>query len=281
MVLLICHKRGDGAANWMLSANKDDSVSNATVTSMYRYPVKGLSPEPLGALTLEPGKPIPYDRTWAIENGASGFDPEHPEKMPKIKFLMLMKNERLAALTSEFDEDTGQLTIFRNNKRVAGGSLDDPLGRQLIEQFFSAYMADELRGPPRIVSAPGHTISDVGLPVVSIINLASVRDLERVAGKPVDPLRFRGNVYVDGWQPWEDFMKVGDEIAFGDEVVLKIVERIVRCAATNVDPKTGERDMQIPRLLDRTFGHSDLGVYAEIVRGGTIRPGDAVTGRSA
>jgi len=255
-----------------------DSVP-ASIDAIYRYPVKGLSAEPLQSLTLTAGQPVPFDRAWASENGPSGFDPAAPAKMPKIKFLMLMKNERLAALQTRFDEETSELTILRHGKRVAGGKLDDPLGRQLIEQFFSAYMSEELRGAPKILSTAGHTFSDVGLPVVSIINMASLRELERVAGRPVDPLRFRANVYVDGWQPWQEFYKVGEEIALGDEVVVRVVERTVRCAATNVDPQTAERDMQIPRLLDRAFGHSDLGVYAEIVRGGTINHRDAVIDR--
>lgn len=251
-------------------------MPNATIANIYRYPVKGLSAEPLASVTLSPGAPLPFDRAWAIENGPSGFDPDAPAKMPKIKFLMLMKNERLAALETRFDEETRELTILRHGKRVAGGKLDDPLGRQLVEQFFSAYMADDLRGAPRILSQPGHTFSDVGKPVVSIINLASVRDLERVAGRSVHPLRFRANVYCDGWQAWTEFDRVGSELRIGDDVVVKVVQRIVRCAATNVDPETAARDMQIPRLLDRTFGHSDLGVYAEIIRGGTIRRGDGL-----
>ena len=238
-------------------------MPDATIDAIYRYPVKGLSAEPLMAMTLEAGKPVPYDRAWAIENGPSGFDPDAPAKLPKIKFLMLMKNERLAALETRFDEETGDLTILRHGKRVAGGKLDDPLGRQLIEQFFSAYMSDELRGPPRILSRQGHTFSDVGLPVVSIINLASLRELERVAGRSIHPLRFRANIYCDGWEPWTEFYKVGEDLALGDEIVVRPIERTVRCAATNVDPETAERDMQIPRLLDRSFGHSDLGVYAE------------------
>jgi MOSC domain-containing protein len=254
-----------------------DARIPASIDAIYRYPVKGLTAEPLESLALTAGQPVPFDRTWAIENGPSGFDPAEPAKMPKIKFLMLMKHERLAALQTSFDEETSELTILRHGKRVAGGKLDDPLGRQLIEQFFSAYMSEELRGAPKILSTAGHTFSDVGLPVVSIINLASLRELERVAGRPVDPLRFRANVYIDGWQPWQEFTKVGEDVALGNEVVVKIVDRIVRCAATNVDPQTAERDMQIPRLLDRAFGHSDLGVYAEIVRGGTISNGDTVS----
>jgi MOSC domain-containing protein len=114
--------------------------------------------------------------------------------------------------------------------------------------------------------------------VVSIINLASVADLENATGAPVHPLRFRGNLYVEGWPAWREFDLVGSEITAGDNVRLKIVKRIVRCAATEVDPDTGIRDLQIPRTLMKTYGHADCGIYGEVIAGGTVAVGDSVIG---
>ncbi len=69
---------------------------------------------------------------------------------------------------------------------------------------FAGYCADELRGPPKILHAEGHSFSDVARKVVSIINLASVAAVEDMLGAPVDPLRFRANVYVTGWPAWSE-----------------------------------------------------------------------------
>jgi uncharacterized protein YcbX len=63
---------------------------------------------------------------------------------------------------------------------------------------------------------------------------------------------------------------VGQEIAIGSNARLKIVKRIVRCAATNVDPATGIRDLAIPDALQRAYGHADCGIYAEVVGPGEI-----------
>jgi uncharacterized protein YcbX len=82
---------------------------------------------------------------------------------------------------------------------------------------------------------------------VSILNLASVAALEAVIGAPVDPLRFRANLYVAGWPAWHEFDLIDREIAVGPAVRLKGLKRIERCAATNVDPVTGTRDMTIPQ----------------------------------
>jgi uncharacterized protein YcbX len=110
--------------------------------------------------------------------------------------------------------------------------------------------------------------------VVSIVNLGSVAAVEGLVGAPVDPLRFRANVYVAGWPSWHEFDLVGQEIAVGTSARLRIVRRIVRCAATNVDPDTGMRDLSIPETLMRSLGHADCGVYGEVVDAGEIAVGD-------
>jgi uncharacterized protein YcbX len=250
----------------------------ATLQAIYRYPVKGLSPEPLSRTELKPGQTVPFDRMYAIENGPSGFDPATPAYLPKQRFLMLMRNARLAELRTAFDHESHLLTIRAENREAARGNLRTPEGRAAIEQFFEEHCADELRGPPKVLVADGHSFSDVAKKVVSIINLASVADLENATGAPVNPLRFRGNLYVEGWPAWCEFDLVGSEITVGDNVRLKIVKRIVRCAATEVDPDTGIRDLQIPRTLMKTYGHADCGIYGEVITGGTVAVGDTVAG---
>jgi uncharacterized protein YcbX len=113
---------------------------------------------------------------------------------------------------------------------------------------------------------------------VSIINLASVAELENAAGAPVDPLRFRGNLHIEGWPAWREFDLLNQVVSIGPSVRVKVVKRIVRCAATEVDPETGIRDLPIPRTIMDTYGHVDCGVYAEVIEGGPIAVGDAVIG---
>ncbi len=250
--------------------------SPATIARIYRYPVKGLSPEPLERTTLAPGQTVPLDRAYAIENGPSGFDPAAPAYFPKQRFLMLMRNERLASLTTQLDEATHTLTIRQNGSEVVQGDLRTAPGRVSIEQFFATFCSEELRGPPKILHGPGHSFSDVARKVVSIINLASVAEVAAAIGAGVDPLRFRANLYVDGWPAWREFEFLDHELAIGSSVRLKPVKRIVRCAATNVDPRTGVRDLAIPETLMRRFGHGDCGIYAEVIAGGPIAIGERI-----
>jgi uncharacterized protein YcbX len=253
-------------------------MADAAIRSIYRYPVKGLSPEPLQRATLTPGQTVPGDRLYAIENGPSGFDPAAPKHHPKMRYLMLMKNERLATLRTCFDDRSHTLTVGYDGGEAARGDLRTAEGRAAIERFFASFSADELRGPPKVLHAPGFSFSDVAAKVVSIINLASAADLENYVGAPIDPLRFRANLYVTGWPAWAELDMVGRKLSIGDGVQVKITKRIVRCAATNVDPVTGARDLEIPATLMRTFGHADCGIYAEVLTPGTIAAGDRLSG---
>jgi uncharacterized protein len=244
--------------------------------ALYRYPVKGLTPEPLAHAKLEPGETLAFDRAYAIENGPGRYDPTFPRHLPKVNFLMLMRNERLATLRSAFEDATETLTLSRDGKQLARGQLTTPLGRRLIEQFIAAYMQGDLRGPPKIVRAPGHSFSDVAAKCVHIVNLASVRELERALGRPVDPLRFRANLYLEGIAAWTELRWLGKAIGVG-AARLAVFARTRRCEAINVDPASGARDMALPAMLQRTWGHADFGVYGVVEAGGEVGPGAVVT----
>jgi uncharacterized protein YcbX len=250
--------------------------NSAKIQAIYRYPVKGLSPEPLARTELSPGRTVPYDRHYAIENGPAGFDPAEPRYLPKQRFLMLMRNAGLAALRTSFEDASHTLTVRYENREAARGDLRTAEGRAVIEGFFQEFCGPELRGPPKVLHAEGHSFSDVARKVVSIINLATLAELENAAGVPVHPLRFRANLYVEGWPAWHEFDLLGSEITIGSSARLKIVKRIVRCAATEVDPDTGIRDLAVPRLLMGAYGHADCGIYAEVIEGGRIAIGDGV-----
>jgi uncharacterized protein YcbX len=222
-------------------------MNAAKVQSIYRYPIKGLSPEPLMRAYLEVGATVPGDRLYAIENGPSGFDPAAPRYQPKQRYLMLMRNERLATLRSRFDDASHTLVIESEGRKAVRGDLRTSAGRAAIEEFFAGFCAPDLRGPPRVLHAPGFSFSDVARKVISIINLNSIRALEAVLGARVDLLRFRANLYVSGWPAWHEFDLIGRQIAIGESARLKAVKRIVR-----------------------------FGVYAEVIAEGEIAPGDIV-----
>ncbi|APX87116.1 MOSC domain-containing protein [Methylorubrum extorquens] len=246
------------------------------IAALYRYPVKGLSPEAVETAELETSGYFPGDRLYAIENGPSGFNETVPRHLPKIAYLMLMRNEALARLRTRFDDATHRLTVEENGVQAVDADLSTAEGREALAEFMKGFLPQELRGAPRVLTAPpGYRFTDSRTGYVSLINRASVAATEDLVGAPVDPLRFRGNLYLDGLEPWAELDMVGRVLEAGD-VRLKITSRTERCAATNVDPQTGQRDLSIPRTLMQGVGHTDCGVYAEVLAGGVLRTGDSL-----
>ena len=248
----------------------------ATIAKICRYPVKGLSPDPLEHASLTPGRILAGDRRFALALASTRFDGHAAQWQPKSAFLALVKHAKLAALDTHFDDASDELTVFRNDKQVARGKLTDPVGRAIIEGFFAAYMGADTHGKPHLADA-GEDISftDQKDKLISIINLESVRDLERIVGQELAPERFRANIYVDGIAPWSEFDWLGRDIATGD-AVLSVVDRTERCGAVNVNPRDGIRDQNLLKALQVGFGHVDMGVFASVTTAGSLAIGEAI-----
>ncbi len=242
------------------------------IALLVRYPVKGMSGIPIPLAELKTGEAFALDRAYAIENGARRFDPQNPKWFSKISFLQLMQHPRLASLTLSFEEAGHLLKLSRAGKQVAKGALETKLGRQMIEQFLAAYLGADLRGPPRIVSAAGHSFSDIAEKALHIVNLESVRDLGRMAAAELDPRRFRANVYIEGLPAWEEREWRGRIISCGD-AKLKAIAETGRCEAISVDPVSALRGVSLPAIIERTWGHRNLGFYAKVVADGAAAIG--------
>jgi len=246
------------------------------VSALYRYPVKGLSAEPVERAELETSGFFPGDRLYAIENGPSGFNPIAYRHQPKTKYLMLMRDEALARLRTRYDDATATLTV-EGFGEPQSFRLDTEAGRDGLADLMRRFVPESLRGEPKVLTAPPeHRFTDSATGYVSLINRASVTAVEDYLGTPVDPLRFRGNLLVEGLAPFAELEMVGRVIEAPSGLRLKITKRTVRCAATNVDPVSGLRDCDIPWTLDARLGHRDLGVYAEVIAGGTLVRRDAL-----
>jgi len=258
------------------AAAMDISTISATVTGLYRYPLKGFSPQPLTDVTLAADRCFPGDRLFAIENGPSGFDETAPAHQPKTRYLMLARNGILARFQSRYDDVRQVLSLRAPDGRHVEADLASADGRAVIEAFLTSTLGAEARGNLRLLSSPGYHFMDSTKGFVSLINAASLREIERIAGQTVDPLRFRANIYVDGLKPWQEFDLVDCRLRIG-EAELVGIKRTDRCAATQVNPLSGERDVDMLRLLEQHFAHHDCGIYLRVTRSGRLAAGDRLT----
>ncbi|HKY94372.1 MAG TPA: MOSC domain-containing protein [Kiloniellales bacterium] len=255
------------------------SSGQARLTQINRFPVKGLAGERLQAVTLEAGRALPHDRRYALAlGGGAGGDLDGGAWADYRLFHTLKQEEKLAQLGLSYDEAAETLTLLRGGKPVARGKATDPVGRSLLNQFFAAFLAGSPRGAPRLVAGrrdaeSAVAFTDAEVPYLSLLNLATVADLERVARQPVDPRRFRANLWIEGPPAWAEMAWAGRRMTLG-EAVLEGAEPIERCAATTVNPDTAQRDLNVPRLLQAGFGHIFCGFYLRVVEGGRIAEGD-------
>lgn len=251
------------------------TASMPVLKNIYRYPIKGLSAQPLARVELEAKKPLPHDRIFALVRPGAPFDASDPKWGKKGLFVMLMLEEALARVRTTLDVETMRLTIAQDNQQLLTADLNDAAARTRVEEFFWQ-LVPALRGAPTLVRAQNGHFMDKPDNVISLINLATVRSLEEQWGYSIDPLRFRANFYIDGAKPWEEFDWVGSDIRIGDGL-FRVDRRNGRCGATNVNPETARRDLDLPASLRAAFGHKELGVYLVAREGAQVVVGDTVS----
>lgn len=248
-----------------------------TLQELYRYPVKGLSAEALETVELTAGEGLPGDRLFGFARHGSGFDPQNPQPLPKENFVVLLNEARLADLQTTFDAATRSLAMT-DGTETHRFDMKDPAGKDAAAAFLTRYLSLSDPEAPTFVSAEPHRFTDVSvisaemMNAISIVNLASVRAFEERIWEKVHPDRFRANLVIDGLPPFAELEAVGALLTMGD-VELRIISRTKRCAATEVNPVTAERDLKLPYLLRKELGHMDMGVYVEVVSGGVLRRG--------
>ncbi len=249
----------------------------ATVESLWRSPVKGLSMERLQSARLEAGAYFPGDRRYAVEVGPSGFDPAARNHVSKMRFTVLARFPDLARLHTRYIDEHDMFHVGDRHGFGVEARLGTEDGRAALARFLQAYLGEAASAPLHVLPAPqGHAFMDHPRGHVSVMNLASVRAVAQAIGAPVDALRFRANVLVEGWPAWiEDEWIAGSRIRLGGAEA-EVFKPIERCIATHVNTETGERDIDMVGELRRLFDRVTLGVYVNVTEGGELHVGDAV-----
>lgn len=261
------------------------------VSALYRYPVKGFTPEPMSELTVQDDGRIAGDRVLAFRF-ADATEPEDQNGLdywPKAKGLALMTFPSLARLRVSFDGE--RLTFTEDGDLVVSAGIDPDGRRELADAVADWILAGpdarRLRRPghlPLVLVGDGRTsrFQDRARGFVSLHSTASVEDLAGCApGIPVDSRRFRSNVVVDDMPAWKEleWAETGAEICVGD-VALTAQKTIVRCKAIEADPDTGLREADLLTSLTKDLGQQQptLGcLFLPTHAGGVIRVGDEVS----
>ena len=254
----------------------------AHIVSLSSYPVKGLSALSHERVAVVAGEGFPGDRIFGFAKGNSGFDPANPQPLPKSRFLALYGYEALARLDTAIDPNTLYMRITEREGANHYFDLSRAEGEAKATAFLNTLLALDADEYPVFATAAPHRFTDVSVTstqmmhAISLINLASVRAFGEAIGAEVDPARFRGNILIDGWPPFAELDLVGQRIQLGG-LDFEVLKRTKRCPATQVNPDTAERDLDVPRLIKQHYGHADMGIYIEALTGGGLHCGDTAS----
>ncbi len=238
----------------------------ATVTSLWRHPIKSHGRENVAATTLIAGQTMPGDRVWAVAHEASKADGS--EWVPCANFNRVSKVPQLMAMTAKLD-DAGVVNLTHPKLGEISFDPDGDIAEFL--EWVHPIMPQDRAQSKRIVKVPNRGMTDSDFPSVTLCSIASHRAVERALGMDISVHRWRGNIWLDGLAAWEEFEWMGKDVRVGD-AILRPLERTDRCPATNTNPETGVRDADVVSALD-SFGHRDFSVRAQVIQGGLIELG--------
>ena len=225
-----------------------------TLTDLFRHPIKGYGVEAVGSADLTDGACFPGDRVWAVLDEAGHFDDDAPGWTACRNFARGAKSPALMAVKARTEAD-GRLTLSHRDLPDVTVDLSQSADQARFLRWAAPLTAEGRAKSTRIVSAPGVSFPDSDFQSVSIMSHASLRAMSQAAGRDLSPLRFRGNIWIDGTAPWEEQEWVGKTLAIGD-ARLEVVEPITRCRATTANspsrPPSGSEQIGRPliALLD-------------------------------
>lgn len=243
----------------------------ARLARIFRHPIKGHGREELAGVELAPGACLPWDRHWAVAHDAArlveGWN-------PCANFARGAKAPALMAVEAQLDVTEACVTLTHPERPAFRFRPDDPADLQRFLDWVGPLNPPERARPARIVRA-GRGMTDSDFPSVSVLSLASLAETSARMGQELSVHRFRGNLWFDGLAPWAEWDWIGRHLRIGP-AILRIEERITRCKATATSPETGRIDADTLGALQRNWGHQDFGLYATVIQGGHIEPGDPV-----
>lgn len=247
------------------------------LAQIWRYPVKSIGRQRMARTRIGAGEKIPLDRNWAVLHEKSArhlnAEGELAEWLPKAAFLRGAAGPSLQGVDGGLQD--GRLELSHPDQQDISVDLEDPADAARLIDWLRPLWPEDKPAPLKLVSGP-EQLTDTRKPFVSINSLDSLSALEAQTGQRLGVERWRGNLWIEGAEPFAEQGWIGREIFIGP---LRLIVRkpIGRCSAAAVDTDTGKPDRDMVRALTEAHGDANFGIYAEVLEGGEIAEMDVVT----
>ena len=257
-----------------------------SISSINYCPVKSISFQSIKSCEILKNIGIVGDRIFAFSKGldlnqAQLFEKKLEERRGKWNKILTLKNSpSLNKYNFLFDND--KLTLTQNNNEILTINIDETdeyelLSNKILELESSLqkpiYLMKNKDIPFFDTSISNKTILNHS---ISLINTKSVEDFQNKTNQEIETQRFRGNIFVDGVDAWEERNWIGKIIKIND-ISFKVEKNIPRCVAINLKPNTDDNSLNLLQSLKKTYNHFDMGVYLTALDDGPINIGDNIS----
>ena len=243
---------------------------SAIITSIYNCPVKSISFQNIEKCKINKSIGIEGDRVFAFSQNLDLDQSKEFEKNPEARKgkwnkIVTLKNTPVFNKYNFFHDDN-KLTLTLNNKEIISVNVNetnerDDLVKKLIE------LENSLKNDIRLMKNDEYPFYDTSISnksmfrnSISLLNINSIKDFENKIDQKIEKSIFRGNLYFEGVEAWEERNWIGKTLKIND-VLFKVEKNIPRCVAINLKPNSDDNSFNLLKTLKQTYDHYDMGVY--------------------
>ena len=249
------------------------------ITSINYCPVKSVSFQSIEKCSIKKNIGIIGDRIFAFVTGldqdqAKLFEKSPDERKGKWNKILTLKNSpALNKYNFEFKDE--KLTFIIKDKEILSIDINQLSEREALSNKISE-LESSLKQPIVLMKNDAFPFFDTSISKkvdfvnsVSLLNTQSINDFENKTNKRIETSIFRGNICIDGVEPWKERDWIGKTIKINN-VLFKVEKNIPRCVAINLKPQSDDNSFNLLQLLKKNYNHFEMGIYLTALDDGEI-----------
>ena len=246
------------------------------INKLFYSPVKSLSFSSVKKLQILDNIGIKFDRNFAftrdLDDDKINYILNNPLRRQIINFLSLKHFPELNEYNFDFEKDI--LKLKKNNNILLETNINVQSDVEaLCDKII--LLIPKLKRTRLIKDSKNPFFDTMPSNTISLINLNSIKDFEKNISKNVELERFRGNIYINGLDAWEERNLI-DKTLVVNNIKFKVIKEIPRCSATNIKPNSSIFNLSVPKLLKQIYNHINLGIYILPLNNGNIKLNDDI-----
>ena len=257
-----------------------------SISSINYCPVKSISFQSLKSCEIRKNIGIVGDRIFAFSKGldlnqAKLFEQKLEERRGKWNKILTLKNSP-SLNKYNFMLDNNKLTLTQNNNQILTINIDETGEYELLSNKILE-LESSLQKPISLMKNMDIPFFDTSISnktvlthSISLINNQSIEDFKNKTNQEIETQRFRGNIFVEGIEAWEERNWIGKIIKIKD-ISFKVEKNIPRCVAINLKPNSNDNSLNLLQALKKNYNHFDMGVYLTALDDGLINIGDNIS----